>query len=289
MNDINQNIYDEVHPYLVEKDPRELNVVERIKQIGVKKPVLVEDDDIQKLEMTQTIDTVNERNDNTYVSTSSIGLPNGVVPLNTAGIIDEKYLPSTRGGSVLVASTVEDFPAVGTPNLLYLASAEREGDGHLYWYCEEENCYKLPYEELDIQIAGTPLPKDSSCVNIPVATSECLGVVKSSEGVNDIQVNDEGTMKVNKVDLSTVVNSVDTEVFLSGGNSHMSPAVESCIYLDTMIASHGLVINQTTLYDEETKIIVRVYCHEDNSLTKIGISTEGILYKNNSIYESALL
>lgn len=288
MDDINQNIYDEVQPYLVEKDPRELNVVERIKQVGVRTPVLLDDEDIQKLEMSQTIDTVTERNDNTYVFANSIGLPNGIAPLNSAGVIDEKYLPPTAGGSVIVASTVEEFPAVGTPSLLYLASAERRGEGHLYWYSEKENCYKLPYDELDIQIAGNSLPKDSSCVNIPVATSEFLGVVKSSEGVNYVKVTDEGMMKVDKVDLDTVVNSIDTEVFLSGGNSHMSPAVESRIYLNSMIASHGLVVNQTTLYDEVNKIIIRAYCHEDNSITKIGISDDGILYKNNSIYESAL-
>lgn len=61
---------------------------------------------------------------------------------------------------------------------------------------------------------------------LPVATQDTLGVVKSSDGINNVRISDEGIMSVNSIDVSTLVSiddgvygGEDYSVVLSSGSS----------------------------------------------------------------------
>ena len=55
--------------------------------------------------------------------------------------------------------------------------------------------------------------------NDQVATEDSLGMVKSSSGINKITVEEDGTMKISKLYVSSLVNEDGTEFILSCGNS----------------------------------------------------------------------
>lgn len=70
-----------------------------------------------------------------------------------------------------------------------------------------------------VSIAGSVLDVVEKAVNIPVAGLNNLGVVKSSTGANKVNIANDGTMSVNKVDVNSIVVPIGEEVVLNGGNA----------------------------------------------------------------------
>jgi hypothetical protein len=70
-----------------------------------------------------------------------------------------------------------------------------------------------------IKIGDTVLDATEKAVTIPVATANNYGVVKSTTGANKVNINSDGTMSVNKVDINSIVVPKDEEVVLNGGNA----------------------------------------------------------------------
>ena len=70
-----------------------------------------------------------------------------------------------------------------------------------------------------IQANGTALPIVNKTVNIPMATAEALGLVKSSEGENSVAVAADGTMTVNSLNVNRLVQTPGESLILNGGDS----------------------------------------------------------------------
>ena len=70
-----------------------------------------------------------------------------------------------------------------------------------------------------VKIAGTALPISDKAVDIPVATTEALGVVMSSSAENKVSVGADGTMEVNNVNVNKLVQDENTALILNGGNA----------------------------------------------------------------------
>lgn len=99
---------------------------------------------------------------------------------------------------------------------------------------EEFNALKQQVEELKqkedevekktieiVKMAGEALevsPDDHS-VDIPIATAEKVGVVKSSDAINGVAVTEDGTMSVNKLDVKQLTQLVGDELILDGGQA----------------------------------------------------------------------
>lgn len=70
-----------------------------------------------------------------------------------------------------------------------------------------------------VKIAGTALPISDKAVDIPVATTEALGIVMSSSAENKVSVGADGTMEVNNVNVNKLVQDENTALILNGGNA----------------------------------------------------------------------
>lgn len=68
-----------------------------------------------------------------------------------------------------------------------------------------------------ITIAGIPLEVKDKTVEIPAATAQTLGLVKSGSSSGDIVINEDGTMSVKKIKLSAIEQ--DEVLVLDGGNA----------------------------------------------------------------------
>lgn len=68
-----------------------------------------------------------------------------------------------------------------------------------------------------ITIAGIPLEVKDKTVEIPAASAQTLGLVKSGSSSGDIVINEDGTMSVKKVKLSSIEQ--DEVLVLDGGNA----------------------------------------------------------------------
>lgn len=72
-----------------------------------------------------------------------------------------------------------------------------------------------------LKINGVELEIEDGVVNIPVATDETCGVVKSTSEENGVTVDEDGTMKVNNISLSKIVQTENDEFIFVGGDSDM--------------------------------------------------------------------
>ena len=70
-----------------------------------------------------------------------------------------------------------------------------------------------------VKMNGTALAISEKSVDIPVASAESLGVVKSSSEENKVSINANGEMEVNSLSVSKLVQSADETLILNGGSS----------------------------------------------------------------------
>ena len=75
-----------------------------------------------------------------------------------------------------------------------------------------------------VQVNGTALPITAKAVNIPIATAQALGVVKGSVDENKVAVGTDGTMEVNSVNVSKLVQTAGDTLILDGGTSTSASA-----------------------------------------------------------------
>lgn len=75
-----------------------------------------------------------------------------------------------------------------------------------------------------VQVNGTALPITGKAVNIPIATAQALGVVKGSVDENKVAVGADGTMEVNNVNVSKLVQTAGDTLILDGGTSTSASA-----------------------------------------------------------------
>lgn len=71
-----------------------------------------------------------------------------------------------------------------------------------------------------IKINGVDAPISEKGVNIPLATAEALGVVKSSASENKVAVASDGTMEVNSLNISKLTQTEGDALILNGGDSN---------------------------------------------------------------------
>lgn len=71
-----------------------------------------------------------------------------------------------------------------------------------------------------IKINGVDAPISEKGVNIPLATAEALGVVKSSAAENKVAVASDGTMEVNSLNISKLTQTEGDALILNGGDSN---------------------------------------------------------------------
>ena len=73
-----------------------------------------------------------------------------------------------------------------------------------------------------LSIGGIDAPISDKKVDIPVATAEKLGVVKSSSAKDQIAVGADGIMSINTVSISKIVQAADEALIINGGNSGLT-------------------------------------------------------------------
>ena len=71
-----------------------------------------------------------------------------------------------------------------------------------------------------VKLNGQALPISEKAVDIPVASSTVLGIVKGTDAENGVVVNDDGTMVINKLNVNQLVQTEGDELILNGGNSN---------------------------------------------------------------------
>lgn len=70
-----------------------------------------------------------------------------------------------------------------------------------------------------VKVGGTELSVTDKAVDIPVANSTTLGVIKSSSDENTISISEEGTATVNSLNISKLTQGEGDELILNGGSS----------------------------------------------------------------------
>lgn len=76
-----------------------------------------------------------------------------------------------------------------------------------------------------ISVGDSILDVVGKTINIPVASMDRAGVVKSSTGANKVNISNDGTMSVNKVSVHSIFVPVGDELILDGGCSSKTPPV----------------------------------------------------------------
>lgn len=141
------------------------------------------------------------------------------------GILNKriKEVAQNNGGAIIVDTTLTQSGKA--------ADAKVVGD-RLQELLDAQNTLKDAVESLPLapgdsvikvlKVNGAVLEIDEDgVVNIPVATDEVCGVVKSTAEDNGVSVNEDGTMTVNKISFSKLVQDDDEDFVLIGGDSNL--------------------------------------------------------------------
>lgn len=75
-----------------------------------------------------------------------------------------------------------------------------------------------------VKVNGVALQISDKAVNIPIATAQALGVVMGSTSENKVAVGTDGTMEVNSVNVSKLVQTAGDTLILDGGTSTSASA-----------------------------------------------------------------
>ena len=70
-----------------------------------------------------------------------------------------------------------------------------------------------------IQANGVALPVSGKTVNLPLATAEAVGLVKSSIAENGVSVGADGGMTVNSLNVSKLTQTAGDLLILDGGDA----------------------------------------------------------------------
>lgn len=70
-----------------------------------------------------------------------------------------------------------------------------------------------------IRIAGNDVVIENNIAEIPVASDESFGVVKSSEGDNKVFVNEDGTMEIKSISWSILSQEEGETIYMDGGDA----------------------------------------------------------------------
>ena len=70
-----------------------------------------------------------------------------------------------------------------------------------------------------VQLNGVSIETVNKVVNIPVASEETYGVVKSNGADNGVVINEDGTMEVVSVSFDKLIQSEGDEFILDGGGA----------------------------------------------------------------------
>ena len=108
------------------------------------------------------------------------------------------------------AATAENFPSVGRENTIYKAETERK----LYQWNTSTERYEC-------------LSGNSEDFDLPIATTEVLGGVKSSEVENGVVVDTEGKMAVHSLNVNKLVQNEGDYLVLYGGSASDVLNIES--------------------------------------------------------------
>lgn len=141
------------------------------------------------------------------------------------GILNKriKEVAKNAGGAIIIDTSLTqsgqaaDAKAVGDRLAELLQTTETLG----------EKLENLPIASGDsvvkvLKVNGAALEIDEDgVVNIPVATEEIFGVVKSTSEDDGVSVNEDGTMKVNNISFSKIVQKDDDEFVFVGGDSDL--------------------------------------------------------------------
>lgn len=130
------------------------------------------------------------------------------------GTLLEWFTPATSEDVTTVVETVKTLESTVTNQGTLISNLETSVSTHA---SEIKNLQQIVNSKIDgVKLGGTLLDIVEGKVEIPIATFDLLGVVKSSEGTNSVSVKEDGTMEVNSIGLSKLEQ--DIELVLNGGS-----------------------------------------------------------------------
>lgn len=124
------------------------------------------------------------------------------------GKIKESLLPESLSGGLELGETAETAFRGDHGALAYEHSLEKHAPVNA-----QENVIEV------FQVASVNVPIKNKVVNVPIATVDNWGVVKSSNDPNKVRVEADGTMTVSEVKLSSLVVEEGEELVLVSGDS----------------------------------------------------------------------
>lgn len=137
-------------------------------------------------------------------------------------IVNVSRTETTNTAEIRIFTKQEDgtYSSEEKHGVLTLIGADATGAG-LLTSADKAKLDKLSENTVTgVQVNGTLLDVLEGVVNIPVATVDTLGVVKSSADENKVSVDADGIMEVNNINVNKLVVSDDDQFIIDGGGAN---------------------------------------------------------------------
>lgn len=128
-----------------------------------------------------------------------------------------------------------------------------------------------------LTVAGKVVPIEDKIADIAVANLEAHGVVKSATGTNKVNIANDGTMRVSKVDVNSIVVPIGEEVILNGGTSSNSKPVYA-----TSIGNIGYASVEEAINSADNGDVVTLQSGLDLAESNLEITAENVVIDLNN-------
>ena len=157
-------------------------------------------------------------------ATTAAGARVGVSPGSVVYVGKSPYINEETGTWMVYNDNTKTFVDSGVVADASMINVSEEfvidEDGVLHIYeVDASKITGLPDALLGVSADGVLLPIADSIVDIPVATMEALGLVRSAAGENKVSVDTDGRMSVNSLNINKVEQTAGEKFTLNAGSS----------------------------------------------------------------------
>lgn len=148
------------------------------------------------------------------IDTGKLKIGNGILPWKDLIYINNDSIKISTDNKSIIIDGVGEISLNGFNNALIGQSIRKSKDGTLEWYTPtDENAIS------NISINNEILPIENKEVKIPLGTNETFGVIKGSNQINNISINEKGICSLNSLEVDRLENKPGFSLILNSGDS----------------------------------------------------------------------
>lgn len=148
------------------------------------------------------------------LDTGKLKIGNGINTWDQLQYINSNLVNIDVDNQSIIIDNIGQISIKGFKEALIGQTLRKKEDGTLEWYTPSVD------KKISIQIGEETINEENGNIIFPISKNNKLGVVKGSEQINQIGVNEEGIMSINSITIDKVKPVEGKDLIFNCGNSN---------------------------------------------------------------------